>query len=324
MEACGDCTAGAARDGGQRFFDVIAVLPFDRACALIYGELPFVRHRFDRLIAAHALALDLRSSRQIARFPGHPAATRGGLDPVTFRAIRSDALPGHVSRPARRESGGAGARAGYLEPRRNEHPRFRDGQASQRRRYARGRRRGDGASTGRARRCDRQRRRWAPDAGADAARRSADAGASPRARGRRRRHLAFRPVRGFRRANLRRAAARTGVDRRLCPLRRRAWRDGHPRCLREAASRGNGRGLQRRGGELRARSPGISALYPACYMGRAHDPRSAAVGGSCEDRGVATRTRGRRHTATAAGPDRAPRGRIAGTALWRAATRYEG
>ena len=27
-------------------------------------------------------------------------------------------------------------------------------------------------------------------------------------------------------------AARTGVDRRLCPLGRRAWRDGHPRCLR--------------------------------------------------------------------------------------------
>ena len=97
-----------------------------------------------------------------------------------------------------------------------------------------------------------------------------------------------------------------------------------PRCLREAASRGNGRGLQRRGGELRAGSPGISALYPACDMGRAHDPRSAAVGGSCEDRGVATRTRGRRYTAKAAGPDRAPRGRIAGTALWRAATRYEG
>ncbi len=69
---------------------------------------------------------------------------------------------------------------------------------------------------------------------------------------------------------------------------------------------------------------GISALYPTSDMGRAHDPRSAAVGGSCEDRGVATRTRGRRYTATAAGPDRAPRGRIAGTALWRAATRYKG
>src|SRR6476661_11263490 len=54
-------------------------------------------------------------------------------------------------------------------------------------------------------------------------------------------------------------------------------------------------------------------------MGRAHDPRSAAVGGSCEDRGVATCPGGQRYTAKAAGPDRAPRGRIAGTALWRAA-----
>jgi len=54
-------------------------------------------------------------------------------------------------------------------------------------------------------------------------------------------------------------------------------------------------------------------------MGRAHDPRSAAVGGSCEDRCVETRTGDRRYTAKAAGPDRAPRGRIAGTALWRAA-----
>ena len=34
-------------------------------------------------------------------------------------------------------------------------------------------------------------------------------------------------------------------------------------------------------------------------------------------------TRDRRHTAKAAGPDRAPRGRIAGTALWRAARRLE-
>src|SRR5687768_14066572 len=56
-------------------------------------------------------------------------------------------------------------------------------------------------------------------------------------------------------------------------------------------------------------------------MGRAHDPRGAVVGGSFEDRGVATRTRGPGHTAKAAGPDRAPWGRIAGTALWRAARR---
>src|SRR3990170_5447372 len=56
-------------------------------------------------------------------------------------------------------------------------------------------------------------------------------------------------------------------------------------------------------------------------MGRAHGPRGAAVGGSCEDRGVAIRARSGGHTAKAAGPDRAPRGRIAGTALWCAARR---
>jgi tRNA(fMet)-specific endonuclease VapC len=43
----------------NEFFEAVAVLPFDRPAALFYGELPFIRHRFDRLIAAHALALDL-------------------------------------------------------------------------------------------------------------------------------------------------------------------------------------------------------------------------------------------------------------------------
>lgn len=35
------------------------VVPFDRVAAHIYASVPFRRHRFDRLIAAHALALDL-------------------------------------------------------------------------------------------------------------------------------------------------------------------------------------------------------------------------------------------------------------------------
>lgn len=38
---------------------VMPVVPFDRAAAQVYAKLPFRRHRFDRLIAAHALALDL-------------------------------------------------------------------------------------------------------------------------------------------------------------------------------------------------------------------------------------------------------------------------
>lgn len=46
----------------------------------------------------------------------------------------------------------------------------------------------------------------------------------------------------------------------------------------------------------------ISALYPARHMGRAHDPRSAAIGGSCEDRRTAETTGARSHTVTQAGP----------------------
>lgn len=38
---------------------VMPVAPFDQAAAQIYARLPFRRHRFDRLIAAHALALDV-------------------------------------------------------------------------------------------------------------------------------------------------------------------------------------------------------------------------------------------------------------------------
>lgn len=38
---------------------VMPVVPFDQAAAQVYARLPFRRHRFDRLIAAHALALDV-------------------------------------------------------------------------------------------------------------------------------------------------------------------------------------------------------------------------------------------------------------------------
>jgi tRNA(fMet)-specific endonuclease VapC len=40
------------------FVSVIPILPFDEAAAQEYGKLPFKRARFDRLLAAHALALD--------------------------------------------------------------------------------------------------------------------------------------------------------------------------------------------------------------------------------------------------------------------------
>lgn len=43
----------------SRFFDVVTVLPYDRHAASAYAELPFKRGSFDRLIAAHAMALDI-------------------------------------------------------------------------------------------------------------------------------------------------------------------------------------------------------------------------------------------------------------------------
>src|SRR3546814_19821586 len=55
-------------------------------------------------------------------------------------------------------------------------------------------------------------------------------------------------------------------------------------------------------------------------MGRAHDPRSAAIGGSCEDRRLAESTGGERHTVTQAGPLGASYRCSGTTCLWRAAT----
>jgi tRNA(fMet)-specific endonuclease VapC len=42
-----------------RFFELVAVQPFDLAAAQAYARIPHRRGRFDQLIAAHALALDL-------------------------------------------------------------------------------------------------------------------------------------------------------------------------------------------------------------------------------------------------------------------------
>ena len=42
----------------QTFFDLAEVLPFDRDAARAYARLPLRRRGFDRLIAAHALAIN--------------------------------------------------------------------------------------------------------------------------------------------------------------------------------------------------------------------------------------------------------------------------
>lgn len=48
-----------AKDSVDRLFEAIPIMPFDREAAMAYVALPFARHRLDRLIAAHALALNL-------------------------------------------------------------------------------------------------------------------------------------------------------------------------------------------------------------------------------------------------------------------------
>lgn len=58
----------------DRFVDEVPVLPFDEAAARQYASLAFARRSFDRLIAAHALALDLTvvtaNGKDFADVPG--------------------------------------------------------------------------------------------------------------------------------------------------------------------------------------------------------------------------------------------------------------
>lgn len=45
------------RDAIEHFLSVVPIVPFDEAAARAYASLPFRRASFDRLIAAHALAI---------------------------------------------------------------------------------------------------------------------------------------------------------------------------------------------------------------------------------------------------------------------------
>ncbi|PZU60589.1 MAG: VapC toxin family PIN domain ribonuclease [Sphingobium sp.] len=52
-------TEGDRLARAERLFDIFPVQPFDGRAALAYRTVPFRRGSFDRLIAAHALSLDL-------------------------------------------------------------------------------------------------------------------------------------------------------------------------------------------------------------------------------------------------------------------------
>ena len=69
-----DWSRPGARDSVDRLFEAIAIMPFDQKAALAYAELPFARHRYDRLIAAHSLSLGLtlvtNNDRDFVNVPG--------------------------------------------------------------------------------------------------------------------------------------------------------------------------------------------------------------------------------------------------------------
>lgn len=54
-----ECRDADAVAKAEALFGVVEVLPFDRRAAETYTSMPFKRASYDRLIAAHALALGL-------------------------------------------------------------------------------------------------------------------------------------------------------------------------------------------------------------------------------------------------------------------------
>jgi tRNA(fMet)-specific endonuclease VapC len=77
---CAELAMGFSRGGKggrimlNRFLAEFPVLPFDEAAARAYARVPFRRGKLDRLIAAHALALDIvlitNNVRDFADVPG--------------------------------------------------------------------------------------------------------------------------------------------------------------------------------------------------------------------------------------------------------------
>lgn len=69
-----DLASARARRVTDAFFDACPVLSFDAQAALAFRTVPFKRGKFDHLIAAHALALDLTlitaNPRDFAEIPG--------------------------------------------------------------------------------------------------------------------------------------------------------------------------------------------------------------------------------------------------------------
>lgn len=77
---CAELAMGFGRGGAQgrtalnRFLGKFPVVPFDEKAARAYARVPFRRGKLDRLIAAHALSLDIalitNNERDFADVPG--------------------------------------------------------------------------------------------------------------------------------------------------------------------------------------------------------------------------------------------------------------
>lgn len=77
---CAELAVGFGRGGTQglmalnRFLAAFPVVPFEEAAARAFARVPFRRGKLDRLIAAHALALDVvlitNNERDFADVPG--------------------------------------------------------------------------------------------------------------------------------------------------------------------------------------------------------------------------------------------------------------
>jgi tRNA(fMet)-specific endonuclease VapC len=72
MNGLRDAKSKALADAAA-FFEIVPVQPFDAAAAEKYRKLVFERHRFDHLIAAHALSLDVvMVTRNVRHFRNVP------------------------------------------------------------------------------------------------------------------------------------------------------------------------------------------------------------------------------------------------------------
>ena len=186
-----------------------------------------------------------------------------------WRASVLTPVPRGVSRPARPLAGRARAGAGALVAGGARHPRPRHRPAPHRGRHALRRRRRHGDAPRRAGRGAGERRRRPAALCLTPRGRAADPGRRARPGRGAGRGAALRPLRGYRPARHRSPRADGDHHRRLRALRRRVAGDGAAGCLRAPSAGRDGRGRERRGGELFRAGCWNTRITPGPPNGRA-------------------------------------------------------